>query len=318
MAVYSHITKEELKFFLLQYDLGSLISFNGILEGIENTNYKLQTSKSLYILTIFEKRVNPKDLPFFINLKNHLAKKKFICPKPIKSKNGKYINNLKKKYCVINSFLKGKKTATVQNDHCLQIGKILATLHENSKDFIGKRNNSMNYSQWENIFKKSKKIKDNQFKNIMPSIEKELSHLRTVWPKNLPEGIIHGDVFQDNVFFIDDKFSGLIDFYFSCNDFFAYDIAITINAWCFNEKSEFQKEKFLNMIKGYETIRKLKGVEKKNLSILLRGASMRILITRIHDYLFYPKDAYVEPKNPFEYDLILQFHQKNNLGNLLK
>ena len=318
MAVYSPILKKELEFFLLQYDLGSLIAFEGILEGIENTNYKLETSKNLYILTIFEKRVNPKDLPFFINLKKHLTKKKFLCPEPIQNKDEKYINILSRKYCVINSFLIGKKISIADNNHCLQVGKILALLHQETKDFEGNRDNSMDYEQWKNIFLKSQKIKNKQFNNMMLNIEKELLHLKNTWPKNLPEGVIHGDVFQDNVFFINNQFSGLIDFYFSCNDFFLYDLAITVNAWCFNEKSEFQKSNFLNIIKGYETLRKLTDLEKKHLSTLLRGASLRILITRIHDFLFHPQDAYAEPKNPNEYHLILQFHQKNNLGNILR
>ena len=317
MAVYSLISKIELETFLQQYDIGSLNSYEAILEGIENTNYKIITSKNTYILTIFEKRVNPNDLPFFINLKNHLAKKKFVCPKPIKNKDGKYINLLNNKYCVIISFLKGVKTSKVNNEHCKQVGKMLALLHEDSKDFNKKRNNTMNYDQWKNLFLKIQKEKDNQFKIMIPNIHNELSYLKTEWPKNLPRGIIHGDVFQDNVFFKDNQFSGLIDFYFACNDFFAYDIALTINAWCFDDKTNFKNNKFLNLIQGYESLRPLTEIEKKQLSTLLRGAALRILLTRIHDYIFHPDGAYVEPKDPREYHSILQFHQKNNLGKLL-
>tara|TARA_B110000438_G_C15791794_1_gene641022 strand:- start:367 stop:1323 length:957 start_codon:yes stop_codon:yes gene_type:complete len=317
MAVYSPITKIELESFLKQYSIGSLITFEGILEGIENTNYKIKTSNNMYILTIFEKRVNPDDLPFFINLKNHLSKKKFECPKPISNKEGKYINFIKNKYCIITSFLDGKKTSAVKNDHCKQVGEMLALFHQKSKDFKETRNNTMNQKQWKNLFLKSKKVPNNKFHEIMSNIENELIYLKKIWPKNLPKGIIHADVFQDNVFFKKNKISGLIDFYFSCNDFFAYDLALTINAWCFDNQFNFEEKKFLHLIKGYESLRKLELIEKKNLSTLLRGGAIRILLTRIHDLLHHPDGAYVEPKDPKEFIYILQFHQNNNLNDFL-
>ena len=317
MAVYSHISKEVLENFLNEYQIGTLIKFEGILEGIENTNYKLETSKNTYILTIFEKRVNPDDLPFFIDLKNHLIKKNFICPKPIKNKDGKYINLLGNKYCVIISFLKGKQVSKIDGKHCSQVGKILALLHIESRDFLGKRKNTMDHNQWKNIFLKSKKIKINKFDGLMSDIDKELSYLEAAWPTDLPKGIIHADVFRDNVFFKDNRISGLIDFYFACNDFFSYDIALTINAWCFDDKFKFSKDNFLNLIYGYESLRPLIKEEKDHLSTLLRGAALRILLTRIHDYIFHPEGAYVKPKDPNEYLSILQFHQQNNLSKFL-
>ena len=317
MAVYSPIFKEDLEKFLQKYNIGSLIKFDGILEGIENTNYKVQTSEDEYILTIFEKRVDPSDLPFFINLKNHLVKKNFSCPKPIKNIEGEYINLLNDKNCVIISFLKGQKILKVENTHCKQVGKMLALFHEKSKDFKQKRDNTMSHNQWKDIFLKNKNAEKNQFNDIMPCINKELSFLKTAWPNDLPKGIIHADVFQDNVFFKNNEFSGLIDFYFSCNDFFAYDIALTINAWCFDIKAQFEKDKFFHLTQGYESIRQLTTIEKKHLSILLRGAALRILLTRIYDYIFHPDGAYVKPKDPKEYYSILQFHQNNDLGELL-
>lgn len=318
MAIYSPISEIELEIFLKQYKIGTLLKFEGILEGIENTNYKIETSDNKYILTIFEKRVDPSHLPFFINLKKHLAKKNFECPKPIKNIDGKYINLLKNKHCVIISFLQGEKTKIVKNNHCKQVGNMLSIFHEKSKDFEQKRINTMSHIQWSEIFLKNKKAENNEFRDVMPYIKKELSYLAINWPLDLPKGIIHGDVFQDNVFFRDNNFSGLIDFYFSCNDFFSYDLALTINAWCFDDKFQFKKERFLNLIQGYEDNRLLTKIEKKSLSILLRGAAIRILLTRIHDYIFHPEGAYVEPKNPNEYYSILQFHQKNNLKELLK
>jgi len=317
MAVYSPINQNELEIFLEQYDLGSLIKYEGILEGIENTNYKLKTSKNTYILTIFEKRVDPSDLPFFINLKNHLTKKNFQCPQPIKNKNGECINLINNKYCVINSFLHGQKTLKISNSHCKQVGEMLALLHKETNDFNTKRINTLSRDQWGEILLKIEKIQNNKFIDIMPHINKELSFLNLSWPEYLPKGIIHGDVFQDNVFFKNNKFSGLIDFYFSCNDFYAYDLALTINAWCFDSNVNFEKDKFINLITGYENLRKLEEIEIKHLSVLLRGATVRILLTRIHDYIFHQKSSYVEVKDPYEYYSILKFHQNNNLSQLL-
>ena len=318
MAVYSPVSKKELELFLKRYNIGYLIKFDGILEGIENTNYKIQTSENDYILTIFEKRVDHSDLPFFINLKKHLYKKKFNCPQPIKDIDGNYINLIQNKHCLIISFLKGKKISIVENIHCKQVGEMLAIFHENAKDFDQKRDNTMSYNQWEVVFKKIQNRKNNKFSDMIPKINNELIYLATKWPKELPEGVIHADAFQDNIFFINHELSGLIDFYFACNDFFAYDLALTINAWCFDNKTSFKKEKFLQLITGYESKRPLIAIEKKYLSTLLRGASLRILLTRIHDYIFQPDGAYVKPKDPEEYYSILQFHQEYDLNELLK
>ena len=312
MAVYSPIIESELLSLLEQYNIGSLVKFEGILEGIENTNYEITTSQNKYILTIFEKRVESKDIPFFINLKKHLASKKFLCPKPVSDIQGKNINTLKNKSCVFVSFLNGKKVTNVKDTHCQQVGEVLASLHLQTKDFNGKRLNSMSCIQWQNIFLKCKNHANQDFIHMLPVIEEELSYLKNHWPNDLPNGIIHADVFQDNVFFQKNIFSGLIDFYFSCNDFLAYDIALTINAWCFNNQNIFNKNRYQALIKGYESRRKLTTEEQKYFSILLRGASIRILITRLHDQLFRADDALVNPKDPNEYLAILKFHQKTN------
>ena len=313
MAVYSLIEEKELKEFLNEYDIGTLIKYNGILEGIENTNYEITTSKNKYILTIFEKRVNPKDLPFFIDLKNHLINKKFSCPEPIPNKKNKILNILKNKSCLLVSFLDGSKTNLITNKHCEQVGEIISKLHQSTKDFDKKRINGMGPEEWHNIFIKCKNFNDHKYKNLIRNIEKELFFLKVNWPKKLPEGIIHADAFQDNIFFKNNNFSGLIDFYFSCYDFLSYDIALTINAWCFNDNGTIDKSKVSSLIKGYENLRILTGEEKKFFSILLRGAAVRILLTRLHDSLFHPKGAFVKPKSPKEYENILNFHQNNNI-----
>ena len=313
MAVYSTIEERELKTFLKEYDVGNLTKYDGILEGIENTNYKISTSKKNYILTIFEKRVSAKDLPFFINLKNHLVKKKFSCPKPISNKKNITLSILKNKPCLLVSFLEGSKVKNVTNNHCEQVGEILCKLHIESGDFGEKRVNGMGLKEWENIFNKCSNLNNTNYNEFLRKIEKELIFLKANWPQKLPKGIIHADVFQDNVFFNNNKFSGLIDFYFSCNDFLSYDIALTINAWCFNNNGTINKEKFRSLIKGYENLRILEEREKKNLSILLRGSALRILLTRFHDSIFHAEGAYVKPKNPKEFENILNFHQNNNI-----
>jgi homoserine kinase type II len=317
MAVYSPITEKELLTFLKQYDIGSLIKFEGILEGIENTNYKITTSQNIYILTIFEKRVKLEDLPFFINLKNHLVEKNFFCPKPIANKQGLTICTLNGKKCVLISYLKGSKADKVFDHHCEQVGNVLSSLHQNTADFKEKRVNGMNYIQWQNIFLKCQSANNSKYINLINFIREELEFLKIKWPNNLPKGIIHADVFQDNVFFINNQFSGLIDFYFACNDFLAYDIALTINAWCFDNQNNFVQQRFKSFIKGYEDNRLLTNQEKSSLSILLRGAAIRILLTRLHDKLFHPKGAFVEPKDPQEYVKILQFHQDINMEDYL-
>jgi len=316
MAVFTPINQEELISFLDQYEIGKLISFEGILEGIENTNFKIETESKKYILTIFEKRVNPRDLPFFVNLQGHLSKKQYSCPQPIANKNGDSINVLKGKSSILISYLDGEKTPKIHKIHCEQVGKSLGLFHKNTEDFMQRRVNSMGLKQWNDIFLKCKKLKFNKYQKFMPLVEKELLFLNKKWPKNLPEGIIHGDVFRDNVFFIKDQFSGLIDFYFSCNDFLSYDVAITINAWCFDNNS-FDKNKFISLIKGYQSIRKINFDELNKFSILLRAASLRILITRIHDELFHPEGAFVQPKNPEEYIFILKFHQQENIAEYI-
>ena len=313
MAVYTPITLKDLSKFLSNYNIGKIIKFEGILEGVENTNYKIKTSKGNYILTIFEKRVNKKDLPFFISLQKHLSNKKIKCPKPIPDIENKYIKKFKNKNCVIMSFLKGKKLKKVSERHCVQLGKELANMHKHTKDFRKKRKNDLSQSNWIELFKICKKNKDKTYNGLLKNIEKELIHLKLNWPKKLPKGVIHADVFQDNVFYIKNDLSGLIDFYFACNDFYAYELAICINAWCFDKKINFDKSKYNNLIKGYQKIRKLSSKELKNLRILSRGAAMRFFLTRLHDQLFHEKNAFVKPKNPMEYYKILSFHQNNNV-----
>ena len=312
MAVYTKINHNLLISFLENYKIGSLIAFEGIQEGVENSNYKLITSSGSYILTIFEKRVEKKDLPFFVELKNHLVRKNFMCPKPINSKVGSYINQIKNKPCLINSFLKGKKISFVNTNHCHQLGKQLALMHIDTYDFKLSRKNSLNQKNWRKLLEKFKYNKNTKYKKLFNEISLELKFLEKNWPRNLDKGVIHADVFQDNVFFKNGIFSGIIDFYFACNDYYAYELAICINAWCFNNKQVIDLNRSLALLNSYQSHRKLSKKEKLALPILLRGAAMRFLLTRLNDRIYHQKEAYVKPKDPMEYFHILKFHQNNN------
>ena len=313
MAVYTSVNKNELSKFFENYELGSLISYEGIVEGIENTNFKINTDKGSYILTIFEKRVNVEDVPFFMSLQKYLSEAGFACPLPIENKNKKIINKLSNKTAIIISFLEGKKVNEVKPIHCLQVGKMISNFQKITKNFSEKRRNGLHLNNWKLIFSKCLEVKDHNYIELISPIHNELKYLENNWPSALPQGIIHGDIFQDNVFFINNKLSGLIDFYFSCNDYYAYELALTTNAWCFNNKNSFNNENFESLLDGYLEFSKINSEEKQHFNTLLRGAAMRILITRLHDQLFHPDGAIVIPKNPLEYFEILKWHQNNKI-----
>ena len=313
MAVYTKINKKQLEAFLEYYELGKLINYEEIREGVENSNYKIIMSTGFYILTIFEKRVDKKDLPFFIKLQKHLVEKKFICPKPISNKKGNYINQIKNKACVINTFLKGKKVDFITERHCQQLGKQLALFHINTFNFKLSRQNSLSQKHWINLFENLRNTKDTKYQKLFDIINLEINFLEKNWPKDLPSGIIHADVFQDNVFFNNNIFSGIIDFYFACNDYYAYELAICINAWCFNSNNELDSKKSNSILRAYQIHRKLLEIEKKALPVLARGAAMRFLLTRLNDHIYKQEKAFVKHKDPMEYLHILHFHQKNNL-----
>ena len=316
MAVFTQVNKEDLNKFLGNYTIGNLVSLNGIIEGIENSNFKVTTNKGNFILTIFEKRVNPIDLPFFMDLQKHLYLNKFDCPLPIQNKSGKTINKLHDKNAVLISFLEGKQIENPDSTHCTQVGEMIGNLINITSSFDQKRNNGLNLSKWKDIFAKCEQTKKHKFVNFIEPMQKELDYLKLNWPKSLPINIIHADLFKDNIFFKKDKLSGVIDFYFSCNDFNIYELAIAINAWCFDEKNIFSLENFKSLIKGYNKYLSLSEEEIKNFNTVIRGATMRILVTRLHDYLFHDDNAIVVPKDPNEYFEILKFHQQKSIFEL--
>ncbi len=314
MAVFTKLNKSEIDNFLKTYDIGELDNYTEIIEGIENTNYKIICDSVPYILTIFEKRVRDEDLPFFINLKLYLSENNFKCPIPIKNKDGIIINTLKNKKAIVISFIEGKKISQPDIEECKEIGQIVGDLHNLTKNFKFKRENSLGTEEWKNIFNKCEHNAEKQFHEIIIALKNEINFLEKSLPKNLPSGIIHADLFKDNIFFKEKKIVGVIDFYFSCYHFFLYDIAIIINDWCFDENGkEFNQECLNSIIKGYNVKRNFTIEEKNTLNIVLRAATVRILITRLHDYIFHPKDAFVVKKDPFQYYNILKWHQNNNI-----
>ena len=303
MAVYTKINKGDISFINKKFDIEEIISFQGIKKGIENTNYLLKSKNKKFILTIFEKRVSNKEIPFFMQLMDKLNNSKINCPKPLKNNDGKYLIKLKNKTACIVSFLKGKDKNKLDLKNCFEVGKIIAQMHLVTKNINLSRKNSMGIKNLDPLLK-SIKFRSNKFSNLEKFLVNNLKEIKKNWPKKLPKGIIHGDLFIDNIFFNKNKLSGIIDFYFAANDYFMYEIAICINALCFdNKKSKFKinKQKIKSLIKGYESIKKISLKEKKSLNILCRGAAMRYFLTRLYDYSNTPKTALIQIKDPNEY-----------------
>ncbi len=309
MAVYTQIPDSELKDYLDRYNIGGLHSLKGIAEGVENSNYLLSTDKGMYILTLYEKRVNADDLPFFLGLMEHLAKNSIDCPQPIKLKSGETLSTLAARPSAIISYLDGNSVRRPSPDHCRQVGTALAKMHLAGEGFELSRKNSLTVEDWRPLFELSQSKADTVATGLADMINTELAHLEQHWPRNLPTGVIHGDLFPDNVFFLKDQLSGLIDFYFACNDLLAYDIAVCINAWCFEPDNSFNVTKARAMIKGYQQVRELTEAELQTLPLLCRGSALRFLLTRLYDWLNVPPGALVVPKDPSEYISKLRFHK---------
>tara|TARA_B100000686_G_scaffold293323_1_gene322752 strand:- start:2185 stop:3153 length:969 start_codon:yes stop_codon:yes gene_type:complete len=313
MAVYTKLSDNELKDFFSKYSLGNILKYEEIKEGIENTNYFIQSEKGKFILTLYEKRVDEKDLPFFISLMRNLYDKNFPSPEPIINKNGNYISEVLNKKAAVVSFLDGKAKKILSPDDCFEVGAYTAKLHLITKNLTGKRENKLSVNSWRKIYNKVKKDCSKIHPNLTDEVEKNLSEIEKNWPKNIPSGIIHADLFPDNIFFNGNKLSGIIDFYFSCHDYYAFEIAICLNALCFEGKKEnlsFNVTKAKKFIDGYSSIRNLTKDEKKCLKILCQGAAIRFLLTRVFDYLNLTEGALVKIKDPVEYLKRLEFHNK--------
>jgi homoserine kinase type II len=314
MAVYTKLDKKDIEEVLLNYSIGKLRSFKGIQDGIENTNYYLLVEEKKYILTVYEKRVNPKDLPFFSELMTGLDKKNYKCPVPIINNENKTISNCKGKKLMIVSFLEGKAKQVLAPNDCRQVGIEVAKMHEITKNFKLKRSNNLSVKSWRSLFDSIKDQCTKIDKDLPKLIETNLTDVEKNWPKNLPSGIIHADLFNDNIFFQKEQFSGIIDFYFSCNDFYSFEIAICFNALCFDGQKDnlsFNVTKAKSFIDGYSSIRKLLDKEKESIKVLSQGAALRFLLTRVFDALNTVEGAIVKVKDPIEYLKRLEFHKNS-------
>lgn len=310
MAVYTKVTESEAAAFLDQYNLGQLVALTPIRQGIENSNYFLDTDSGRYVLTLFEKRVKAGELPFFLGLMEHLAGKDLPCPRPIKNKAGAALQELNKRPACLVSRLTGNVLEYITPDHCREVGRALAQLHEAGADCPWQRPNDMALTCWQELFAQCADRADSVQQGLASVLQNELDALARHWPAHLPHGIIHADLFPDNVFFDGDKFCGMFDFYFACNDLLAYDLVITINAWCFEHQQAFNVTKAKALVAGYQEIRQLSVEEIQALPLLARGACIRFLMTRLYDWLHPVPNALVRPKNPLDYLARLRFHQQ--------
>jgi len=309
VAVYTDVAAEDLAAFLADYDLGELRAYKGIAEGVENSNFLLHTGKGYFILTLYEKRVAPEDLPFFLGLMEHLADRGLNCPQPLKNRGGRVLGRLVGRTAAIVTFLDGMWIRRPSPAHCAAVGHALAQLHVAGADFPLRRANALSVDGWRPLYETAQARADRVQRGLREALAAEVAHLEGAWPRDLPRGVIHADLFPDNVFFLDDRLSGLIDFYFACTDTLAYDLAICLNAWCFETDHSFNVTKGRALLQGYAGKRPLSAHERQQLPLLCRGAALRFLLTRLVDWLDVPAGALVRPKDPLEYFRKLRFHQ---------
>tara|TARA_R110002073_G_scaffold19555_16_gene71476 strand:+ start:429 stop:1397 length:969 start_codon:yes stop_codon:yes gene_type:complete len=310
MAVYTEVSDEELVEFMTAYDLGEVVAFKGIAEGIENSNFLLTMSSGAYILTLYEKRVDPRDLPFFVALLDHLAAGGVACPLPVRARDGEALRTLCGRPAAIVTFLPGLWPRRVTPDHCAGIGRALAQMHLAGADFPGGRENALSVGAWRPLLKSAGDGIDTVQVGLGDKLNRDLDAIEVAWPRDLPRGIIHADLFPDNVFFRGTELTGLIDFYFACRDFLVYDLAICLNAWCFEADYSFNVTKARRLVMEYARTRPLGADEVQALPLLARGAAMRFLVTRLYDWLNTPPGALVTPKDPLEYVAKLRFHER--------
>lgn len=310
MAVYTEISEEQLSCFLKDYNVDALLSYKGIAEGVENSNFLLHTKKASFILTIYEKRVEKQDLPFFLGLTQHLAQKNILCPLPIAQNNGQLIGEIAGKPAALISFLEGMSVKKPTALHCGKVGAALADLHSAGQDFALSRKNTLSLKGWKKIWSSVRDHAHDMAGDLQKEIDDELLFLEENWPNDLPSGIIHADLFNDNVFFLNGDLSGIIDFYFACNDSFAYDLAICLNAWCFEADLSYNLTKGTALLSHYNGQRALTSREVDLLPVLARGAALRFFLTRLYDWFFVDNSSFVVKKNPVEYLHKLRFFRQ--------
>ncbi|MGH6838786.1 MAG: homoserine kinase [Methylocella sp.] len=310
MAVYTEVNEADLASFLGDYDLGHVLALKGIAEGVENSNYFLHADAGYFILTLYEKRVDERDLPFFLGLMEHLSGRGLNCPQPVRNRHGGALGKIAGRPAAIVTFLEGMWHRSPSVRCCVAVGEALGKLHRAGVGFALYRRNALGLKAWPALFDEARARADEVRPGLVAEIAKELAYLEGNWPRDLPEGVIHADLFPDNVLFVGDELSGLIDFYFACTDELSYDVAISLNAWCFEPDGSYNIAKGLAFFSGYESVRQLTGAEVAAFVVLARGAALRFALTRLVDWLNVPADALVHPKDPLEYVGKLCFHQQ--------
>ena len=310
MAVYTDITEAELGAFLRVYDIGELLSYKGIAEGTENSNFILHTTGGSYILTLYEKRTDKNDLPFFLGLMEHLAVRGVTCPLPVRRNDGEVIGEVAGRPAAIITFLEGMWPRRPTAAHCRELGVALAQLHVAGADFPLTRPNALALPGWQMLWDGCHERADEVEMGLGEEVATDFAALKAGWPTDLPAGVIHADLFPDNVFFLGDKLSGLIDFYFACNDFYAYDVATCLNAWCFERDHSFNLTKGAALLAGYQSVRPLSAAERDALPMLCRGSALRFMLTRLYDWLHGPEGAMVMKRDPLEYVRKMRFHRQ--------
>ncbi|MCP5361754.1 MAG: homoserine kinase [Hyphomicrobiales bacterium] len=310
MAVYTHLSDTDLVALLAKYKLGALVRWRGIAEGVENSNYLLDTSSGRYILTVYEKRTNIEELPFFLNLMEHLAGQGIPCPVPVHDAHGEVLQQIHGKAAAIVTFLEGQSVRRIQNVHCAALGEWLAHMHIAAESFAMERVNTMGISHWRQQANGLGEQVERFRTGIRQEIAYTLADIEARWPAQLPSGVIHADLFPDNVFFQGQTLSGIIDYYFACTDMFVYDLAICMNAWCFEPTYEFNITKAGYLLRAYHTVRPLSDEEMRTLPVLCTGAAMRFFLSRLHDWLHPVEGALVTPKDPAEYLTKVRFHMQ--------
>ncbi|MFZ9502425.1 MAG: homoserine kinase [Beijerinckiaceae bacterium] len=310
MAVYTEVSDEDLAAFLADYELGELLSCKGIAEGVENSNFLLHVGAGNFILTLYEKRTAESDLPFFLGLMEHLSARGLNCPLPVRNRAGAALGRLAGRPAAMVTFLEGMSVRRPEASHCAQVGEALARMHLAGEGFALSRPNALSVEGWGRLFAQAQTRADQVQPGLAAALAAELAHAQAHWPQNLPRGLIHADLFPDNVFFLGGALSGLIDFYFACEDALAYDLAICLNAWCFETDCSFNVTKGMAMLAGYGRVRPLDAREVAALPLLARGAALRFLLTRLVDWLDTPEGALVKKKDPLEYAKKLRFHQQ--------
>ncbi len=312
MAVYTEVTDDALAAFLTDYDLGTAVAFRGIAEGVENSNYQLRTTTGDYILTLYEKRVDVAELPWFLGLMEHLARREITCPQPVHGRDGASLRHLAGRPACITTFLPGVWPRRVRPEHCGPVGTILARLHQAGEDYAATRANALGPASWGPLLSRSLGRADELMPGFTAELEMSLERILAGWPSGLPRGHIHADLFPDNVFFLDGHLSGIIDFYFAATDILAYDIAVCLNAWCFEADYSFNVTRSRSLLRAYQVARPLSEAEQAALPVLCQGAAIRFLLTRLFDWLNTPPGAMVVRKDPLDYLRRLRFHLRAN------